>query len=191
MKRRLLFELQYLLGSAPWDTGQSPPELLSYLRDTAPGKALDLGCGTGTNVVTMAKHGWDAVGVDHASLAIWMARRRARHAGVDAEFHRADVSRFESDHAPFDLVLDIGCFHSLSEPAQMRYAANLRQLLRPGGTYLLYTWLSKNGEEARAPSEGEIRGRFSLLCQLDQLARGQDRAGGTDSAWFTFRRPAR
>jgi hypothetical protein len=73
----------------------------------------------------------------------------------------------------------------------MRYAANLRQLLWPGGTYLLYTWLSKNGEEARAPSEGEIRGHFSPLCQLDQLARGQDRAGGTDSAWFTFRRPAR
>ena len=46
--RRIFFELRYLLGDVPWDTGVSPPELLDFLDRHPPGRALDLGCGTGT-----------------------------------------------------------------------------------------------------------------------------------------------
>jgi len=64
MIRRLLFELRYLREKTPWDTGISPPELLKYLAESSPGHALDLGCGTGTNAITITKHGWQVVGVD-------------------------------------------------------------------------------------------------------------------------------
>src|SRR5881296_1344749 len=47
----------------PWDTGITPPEVERFVASHAPGRAIDLGCGTGTNAVYLARHGWSAVGV--------------------------------------------------------------------------------------------------------------------------------
>ena len=58
---RLFFRLSYLLGLKPWDSGISPPELVEWVEGPtamAPGRALDIGCGTGTNCAYMLDHGW-------------------------------------------------------------------------------------------------------------------------------------
>ncbi len=57
MFRRLAFNFWYF-RKPPWDSGISPPELLEFIRTHPAGKAIDLGCGTGTNVITLAKAGW-------------------------------------------------------------------------------------------------------------------------------------
>ena len=57
MIHRLLFELRYLLGFAPWDTGVSPPELIRLIDTHSAGHALHIGCGTGTNAITLAERG--------------------------------------------------------------------------------------------------------------------------------------
>ena len=51
--RRLSFLLWYF-RDPPWDTNISPPELLDFINRHPPGRVLDLGCGTGTNVITLA-----------------------------------------------------------------------------------------------------------------------------------------
>jgi cyclopropane fatty-acyl-phospholipid synthase-like methyltransferase len=186
---RIFFELSYLLGRPPWDSGISPPELLAHLSSHAPGRALDLGCGTGTNVLTMAQRGWQVVGIDFSAAALLRARRRLRQAGLAAELYRGDVSKMEPIVGTFDLALDIGCFHALPSPDRRRYASRLASHVVPGGTYLLYSFLS-SGEQASGgwPSEKEIRMVFEEGFEVRAMVDGLDR--DRRSSWFTLvRRP--
>ena len=184
MIRRLSFELRYALGDPRWDSGISPPELLAYLERTPPGRAVDIGCGTGTNAVTMAQRGWQVLGIDFSYLAIKRARQRARHAGVEVVFRRADIARLKLD-GPFDLVLDIGCFHSLTESDRERHIAMISDALRPGGTFLLYSFLGHWVQELelRAHLEGEF--------QIQNVDHGEDQVADRPSAWFTIQRVMR
>jgi cyclopropane fatty-acyl-phospholipid synthase-like methyltransferase len=185
MIRRILYELGYLFGRTPWDTGITPPELSLYLDETPPGRALDLGCGTGTNIISIAKRGWQVVGVDFSNRAIRKARLKAKAAGVSVELRHGDVNRLAGFQEPFDLVLDIGCFHSLSSTERTRYALNLGRLVRPGGTYLLYSWINPhNSSYSDWPSEGEIRATFGEQFDCKTIAHGTDRHH--TAAWFTF-----
>src|SRR5207249_11633291 len=100
----------------PWDTGITPPEVERFVASHAPGRALDLGCGTGTNAVYLARHGWSALGVDFVGRAIAKARQRAASAGLAerCEFRMGDVTRRSAISGPFDLALDIGCLHAIA-----------------------------------------------------------------------------
>jgi SAM-dependent methyltransferase len=185
MLRRIFFSLWYLFSRPPWDTGVSPPELMAHIESHPPGRALDLGCGTGTNALTLAKRGWQVTGVDFAQPAIQSARAKATRAGLPVEFLAADVTRLENIQGSFDLVLDIGCFHTLDQPGKQRYTANLQRFLAPGGTYLLYAFFKEPGDEG----SGLIPADLSLLeekLQLEQRVDGSER-GRRASSWFTYR----
>ncbi|MFZ5821830.1 MAG: class I SAM-dependent methyltransferase [Chloroflexota bacterium] len=183
--RRLQFILSYF-SAPPWDTGVSPPELLDFIAQTPPGRALDLGCGTGTNALTLARAGWSAAGVDFVPRAIRAARRKAKNANLRAEFLVADVTRLPRFAAPFDLVLDIGCFHTLGE-RKADYLRQLEGLLAPGGTWLAYGFLAP---AAPLPGPGiaeadleRIPAWLSLLWRQDGSERGE-----RPSAWFAYRK---
>lgn len=187
MIRRLFFDLLYLFGRTPWDTGISPPELISFLEQSPPGRAIDLGCGTGTNVVSIAKRGWQVTGVDISRRAIRKAQRKAAAAGVSADLRQADVSRLDDIQGPFDLALDIGCFHSLPVEARAPYSANLYRILRPAGTYLLYSWINPSASSAGSPPGVDtIQAAFKVGFESLNVEYGTDRR--RQSAWFTFRR---
>ncbi len=186
MIRRLFFELRYLLGNVPWDTGVTPPELQAYLDSHPPGRALDLGCGTGTNSLAMAERGWQVVAVDFSARAIRAAKRRGRRSGLPVQFLRGDVTELRGVQGPFDLALDIGCFHSLKPAGRARYAARLAELLRPQGDFLLYCFLSE-GEDSRWPGESEIHSLFQANFEIVSTQRGTDR-GERISVWFTLKR---
>ena len=189
MIQQILFELSYLLRHTPWDTGISPPELYAFLDAHPPARALDLGCGTGTNAITMAQRGWQVVGVDISKLAIRRARKKARKARLSIAFSQADVSQFRDPGAKFDLILDIGCFHSLSTEARAQYAANLKHLVIPAGTYLLYSWIKDDVEsQENRPTEIEIQDLFSTHFECRDVTFGTERH--RTSAWFTFQRKA-
>jgi hypothetical protein len=54
-----------------------------------------------------------------------------------------DVTRMDSITGDFDLILDMGCYHSLPSKARSHYSANLDRFLTSDGTYLLYVFKTK------------------------------------------------
>jgi SAM-dependent methyltransferase len=182
---RLFFSFLYL-GDPPWDTGISPPELMNFIENHTPGRALDLGCGTGTNVITLAQHGWQATGIDFIPRAIHQARRKAKRAGVSVDFHTGNVVRLAGISGPFDLILDIGCFHSLPSESRQAYVENLDRLLDPQGTYLLYAFIRETANEANGLDQFDL----SLLERHLRLVQRQDgtERGRRASAWFTYQK---
>jgi cyclopropane fatty-acyl-phospholipid synthase-like methyltransferase len=180
-----MFDLRYRFGRPRWDTGVTPPELVAFVEGEgrAPGRALDLGCGTGTNVVYLARHGWDAVGADFSPRAIGLAHRRARDAGVGhaARFIVADVTRLPDLGAPFDLALDIGCLHSVPPERRADYARGLVARLAPGATYLLYAFCPP---DRFGIARSDVEQLFSPTLAPAAFAEG----AGRPSAWYRFRR---
>ena len=183
--RRLSFNWMYF-REPPWDTGISPPELLDFIALHPPGRALDLGCGTGTNAITLAKHGWQVTGVDFVGRAVRIARRKAHLAGVPVDFRIEDVTHLGNISGPFELVLDIGCFHSLAMGDRVRYVHRLKQLLATSGTYLMYGFFNRMGESGPGLVESDLTlfdKDFTLVSRKDSTERGL-----RPSAWFDFRR---
>lgn len=173
------------LQKPPWDTGISPPELIEFMDAHPPGRALDLGCGTGTNVISLAQHGWQVTGVDFVRKAIALGRRKARQAGVQVDLRLGDVTKPDGLATPFDLILDIGCFHTLSSESKRDYVQNLTHFLAPQGTFLLYAFF-KTAEGDRfglTPVDQELLGENLELVQRQD---GSER-GRRPSAWFTYR----
>src|SRR5262249_51359976 len=86
---------RYAKGETPWDTGQPSSELRRVLPEISlrPCRALELGCGSGTNAVWLAQQGFDVTAIDLSPLAVERARRRAEAAGARVRFLVADVLR--------------------------------------------------------------------------------------------------
>jgi SAM-dependent methyltransferase len=170
--RKLFFTIWYW-RKPPWDTNQTPPELLDFITGNSPGRALDLGCGTGTNVITLAKNGWQVSGVDFIPKAIRSARRKTARADVKADLRVGDVTKLDDIQGPFDLILDIGCYHSLSPLGMQAYRQNIQRLLSPGGTFMLYLFF-KIEDSGTGATEDDLQ-PFSEFLSLTERQDGTDR----------------
>lgn len=152
-----------------------------------PGRALDLGCGTGTTVLWLAQHRWTAVGVDRSPHAIESARRKADWT-TGAMFVEGDVTRLgelEVD-GPFDLVVDVGCFHGVPLGRRDAYVREVARVARPGARMMIFAF----GGWVRWPRstrtrEPEIRRRFEQAFEIDRIVPGREPPG---AAWFYLRR---
>src|SRR5262245_55629215 len=98
----------------PWDTGTPDPQLVEMIESgaIAPGRTLEIGCGTGTNAIFLAKRGFDVLGVDIAENAVNMASAKAN--GL-CRFEVVDFLAAPPAAGPFDFVFDRGCFHAFDD----------------------------------------------------------------------------
>jgi len=186
MLRRINFNIRYYFHP-PWDSGISPPELLEFIEHHPAGRAIDLGCGTGTNVITLAQRGWQVTGIDFAPRAIQIARHKLRRAQVVANLIVGDVTNLQSLSSTFDLALDLGCFHGVEN--RENYLKELSRILTPGGHWLMYS-IFRSASKASGPglvaSDLDLitSHKFHLVSRTD----GVDRRA-RPSAWFLYLRP--
>ena len=91
----LAYRAMYRIGLTPWDHDEVPGWLTAVAEGEdalPPGRALDLGCGSGRDAVYLARRGWQVTGVDAVSLALSRAAERARQAAVTVRWVPGDVS---------------------------------------------------------------------------------------------------
>jgi len=184
---RYIFFFLASFRKAPWDTGISPPELKTFISSHTLGRALDLGCGTGTNVITLAQSGWQVTGVDFIPRSIERARQKARSAGIKADFIVESVARLEGITGPFDLIFDVGCYQGLIFSDRSAYQKNIQRLLAPGGSFLIYGFLHdpENGMNYGLTSEDIAAFESFLLLKNRQDSPGNR---GRASTWLLYER---
>jgi len=183
----IFWDLMYLFKKTPWDTGITPPEIVAVIESgrVTPGRAFDLGCGTGTNAIYLAQHGFDVIGIDVSRRAIALARRKARSANLAIKFERGDVTlmRRWAISNSIDFAYDIGCFHNLDAEARKRYVSGLTAVLKPGALYMLYAFEPQ--ADRRGVALDEIAALFDQAYKLEGMRHGGDR-NGRASAWYTL-----
>jgi SAM-dependent methyltransferase len=139
---------RYRSGNLPWGDELPPPEIVALCEALPPGRALDLGCGLARSCIYLAQRGWQCVGVDFVPEAIEQARLRVIAAGAAdrVTLHVGSVLALDHLELPFDLAIDVGCLHAQPKEAVPVYVAQLRRLLRPGGTFVLFAHLNNEAD---------------------------------------------
>ena len=182
---KAIYSIMYF-GSPNWDSGQIPPEINEWIENTDPGRVLDLGCGTGTHVITLAKHGWEAIGVDYIGKAIRKAKRKAKAANVNPTFFSQDVTQLENIEGQFDLVLDVGCYHTMDIRMRKAYRDNLQHLLKNNGVFLSFAFRNGEDEKLIGLTEKDIE---HLSKNLELISRRDGMMGGKQpSTWLMYRK---
>jgi SAM-dependent methyltransferase len=165
---------RYAKGETPWDTGQPSSELRRVLPEISlrPCRALELGCGSGTNAVWLAQQGFDVTAIDLSPLAVERARRRAEAAGARVRFLTADVFRPPDTLAgAFDFFFDRGCYHAVRREGVAAYLGTLRQLTHPGTLGLVLAGNAREKHEPGPPvvTEEQIRTELGTLFEIVRL----------------------
>jgi SAM-dependent methyltransferase len=164
--RRSVYDLLYRVG-APWD-GPPRPELVRLVEGGAmtparfpPGRALDLGCGTGANLRYLARHGFEATGIDFSPVALTVARERAaaEAAGSVIRFVEGDLTahRIPGVEGPFDVLIDYGTLDDLDPVGRRAMASLVASLARPGAAFLFWCFWARRADLPRFSLTGPSR----------------------------------
>jgi SAM-dependent methyltransferase len=129
----------YASDHLPWDTGQPDPHLVELIeRGTVkPSRVLEVGCGTGTNALWLAAHGFDVLGVDISLRAIAKAQAKADAADARGRFLVLDFLAAEIEQTAFDFVFDRGVLHVFDDASdRAEFARRVARVLGAGGHWL-------------------------------------------------------
>ena len=180
------FESSYH-GTPPWDIGRPQPAIVR-LAETGQisGSVLDLGCGTGENILFLAARGFVAVGIDGAPTAIKKARAKATARGLSVRFEIADALDLSLPET-FDTAIDSGLFHVFSDEERPRFRASLARVVRPGGTYFLMCFSEREPGDwgPRRVTQAEIRSLFRDRWRINAIEPSAFAInGGEAQAWL-------
>ena len=171
---RIRWEHRYQTGDTPWDTRRPSAELAAVLESglIQPCRALELGCGTGTNAIYLAQRGFSVTAIDLATAAIERAKRRAREQAVCVDFLVDDLCDLQSPLEPCDFVFDRGCYHCARRENLPGFLTTLKRVTKPGAKYLLLAGNAHEQTAAPGPPrvyEHEIRAELDALFSVDWI----------------------
>ncbi len=171
------YEFGYRYKLMPWDIGPRS-ELVELVKcgRIEPGRAVDLGSGTASNCIFLAKHGFDVTGVDYAKSAVELGRAKARKAGVSVDFIVDDLTDLRHITGTFDLLVDYGTLDDLSPKDRDLYVKNVLPLTHPNTLFLLFCfewpprWWEGPLFDRMAMRPGEVERRFGNYFEIERIS---------------------
>ncbi|NYJ73122.1 SAM-dependent methyltransferase [Allobranchiibius huperziae] len=161
----------YLERATPAEAVPSNSDLLAAeVAGLQPGRALDLGCAEGGDVIWLAQQGWDVLGVDVSSTALAKGAEHAEVAGVSdrTRWEQHDLSATFPD-GEFDLVS--AQFLHTPVAGDSQRTTILRQAMRavaPGGRLMVMshtgwpTWMTESPHEVDFATPEELLASVGL-----------------------------
>jgi cyclopropane fatty-acyl-phospholipid synthase-like methyltransferase len=182
----------------PWAHNEPTLFLAEICRQRKPGRALDIGCGAGTDSVFLASQGWDVTSLDFMPKALQYTQQRAREAGVSVTAVEADIAEWQPT-GTYNLVLDHGLLHNMDPERYPAYRATVLRALANNGDFVLLHWNPRypgqaNGKmgPTRVDREAiktffapELQERFFAREEFEDLP--DMVGGGMTQAYYWFR----
>ena len=166
-----LFEQAYQ-GQASWDTGRPQPTIIKLAEaGQIRGSVLDVGCGTGENLLYLAARGHEAWGLDFVPVAIERAKAKASQRKIEAHFIVGNALELKKLGRKFDTVIDCGLFHTFADEERPVFVKGLGDVVGPGGSlYILCFSDEEPGTVGpRRISQQEIRDSFQDGWNVRQI----------------------
>ena len=151
-------------------------ELLKTCVPAANSTILDIGCGTGSLSVILARLGHTVTGIDLSPSMISLARTKAAAYGLEIEFHIMDASHPQFAEPQFDLILCRHLLWALPEPEQV--LQRWVKFLKPMGRLILIEGYWRTGAGLHAEEITEMLPSSFINISVRNLSNDPDFWGG-------------
>lgn len=174
MSLRTHWDRQYREGRPVWDSDRPTSELVRVVREQSipRGTTIELGCGTGSNAVWLARQGFTVTAIDMSPEAVHRARQRTWQIGVAVRILRGDLRNLSRRDGPFDFFVDCGCYGAVQLGDAPGYILALERVTRPGSLGLVLTGNDHEPEDEAGPpvlGEARLRKDFGHLFEVQRL----------------------
>jgi ubiquinone/menaquinone biosynthesis C-methylase UbiE len=147
-------------------------EVVDEVLETEAAAILDVGCGTGTLVVELARRAPDArvIGLDGDPDILQRAAAKVRAAAVEVELLNGLADSIPVEDATIDCAVSTLVFHHLAPDTKRRGLAEIRRVVRPGGRLVIADY--------GGPHDPLMRAAFLYVQLLDGFHSTRQHAAG-------------
>jgi 2-polyprenyl-3-methyl-5-hydroxy-6-metoxy-1,4-benzoquinol methylase len=161
-------------GAVPWDNSEPPQELIELIEQARikPGKALDVGCGTGYYSIFLSQNGFDVTGIDISENAILEATKKAVESKSNIKFVTLDALEISSLNETYDFVLEWGLLHFIMPEFREKYVKDIAEKINKGGKYIVLTFNEESPEWGGGKYRTGLTGTplyYSSIGELENL----------------------
>ncbi len=148
-------------------------------------RVLDIGCGTGSMAVMIKRMHPTAevVGIDPDPMALSVAERKAKRAGLSVEFNRGFADHMPYADASFERVFSSFMFHHLAADEKTATLREIRRVLKPGGSLHLLDFVREHSVHSKTAAHGQLVHRSGAVAERieSRMTALMDEAGLVDA----------